>query len=224
MRKDNTSLSCTKKMLPAVIYIAAAAAFFLSGCAPQIYPSLQDRRISLDAKDLQSYGVAFITPSTVTGQEEEKQAVALAFTEILAKTRPDIRCVTLAETINAVNKAGISVDYKAMFVDYRDTGIFKRDTLQKIGFATNTRYVAQLKLANFSQGSNTRLGVLGLRLLETKYAKIRLFLQIWDTRNGSIAWESICEMQYAVEAFKEKAVTLHMVMERASADLIARLP
>jgi len=180
--------------------------------------------IALGPKDLQTYGVAFITPSTVTGQEEEKQAVALAFTEILAKTRPEIRCVTLPETLNAVNRAGISVDYKGMFVDYRDTGIFKRDTLQKIGTATNTRYVAQMKLANFIQGSHTRLGIFGLRILDTKYAKIRLFLQIWDTRNGAIAWESLCEMQYAVEAFKEKAVTLHMVMEKASEDLIARLP
>jgi hypothetical protein len=49
----------------------------LAGCfGKQIYPTNQDRSISLRAGDLERAGLAFITPSTATGQEEEKQAVA----------------------------------------------------------------------------------------------------------------------------------------------------
>jgi hypothetical protein len=49
----------------------------VAGCfGKQIYPTNQDRSISLRAGDLERAGLAFITPSTATGQEEEKQAVA----------------------------------------------------------------------------------------------------------------------------------------------------
>lgn len=197
----------------------------LCGCViPQIYPSAQYRQISLDPKDLQTHGLAFITPSTVTGQEEEKQAVALTFSEVLIKERPDIRCITLAETLNAVNQAGLAEDYKRMFEDYRDTGIFKRDILRKVGEATKTRYVAQIKLASFSQSSDTRFGIFGLRLLVTQHAHIRLFFQVWDTQDGRIAWEGVNEMHYAVDVITEKSVTLKIVIERVARDLVASLP
>ena len=98
---------------------------------PQVYDTAQNRVISLKAEDLSTYGMAFITPSTVTGQEEEKQEVALTFTEVLKKERPAIRCLSLPETLNAINQAGLSEDYKRMYVDYRDTGIFNRDILKK---------------------------------------------------------------------------------------------
>jgi len=44
----------------------------LAGCyGTQIYPTLQEQRISLSPGDLEAGGVAFITPSTVTGQEPQ---------------------------------------------------------------------------------------------------------------------------------------------------------
>lgn len=195
------------------------------GCfVPQAYDTIQYRSISLDAEDLQAKGLAFITPSTITGQEEEKQALALTFSAVLRKERPTLRCITLPETLNAVNKAGLAEDYKHMFVDYRDTGIFNRDMLQKIGAATKTGYVAQLKLMTFVQGSDDRFGFLGLRLVVTKSAHLRLFFQIWNTEGGFIAWEGIQEMHYAVDTVTEKSVTLRTAIEKAAHDLIEQLP
>jgi len=207
-----------------LLILLVTTGLLYSCVVPQIYPTVQDRQISLRSKDLETNGLAFITPSTVTGQEEEKQIIALTFAEVLTKERPSIRCVALPETLNAVNQAGLAEDYKYMYGDYRDTGIFKRDVLRKVGEATKTRYVAQLKLASFTQASNTRLNILGLRLVETKNAHIRLFLQIWDTQDGSIVWEGVYEMHYADDAVSEKTITLKIVMEKAAHDLIARLP
>jgi len=191
---------------------------------PQVSDTAQNRAISLKAQDLPIYGVAFITPSTVTGQEEEKQEVALTFAEVLRRERPAIHCLFLPETINAINRAGLSEDYKRMYVDYRDTGIFNRDILRKVGEATKTRYVAQLKLMAFSQGSDNRFGVLGLRLIDTKSADLRLFFQIWNTQDGTIAWEGVQEIHYAIDRISEKPVMQKVIIEKAAHDIVSKLP
>ncbi|MFZ5558499.1 MAG: hypothetical protein ACOZDY_17595 [Pseudomonadota bacterium] len=199
------------------------AALIVLGCA-QSHPTLRHRAIDLAPGALETYGIAFITPSTVTGQEEEKQAVALTFAEVLKRDRPKVRVATLAETLGAVNRAGLAEEYRTMYADYRDTGLFKRDTLMKVGDLVGTRYVAQLKLQAFDQGEKERFGVLGLRLLETKTATVRLFFQIWDAGNGTIVWEGINELRISTETMAEEPVTLTRVIERAAEDLVARLP
>ncbi|MGA3208987.1 MAG: hypothetical protein ABSE05_14360 [Syntrophales bacterium] len=205
--------------------ILASVLIWLCACViPQVYDTAQNRAISLKAEDLPKHGVAFITPSTVTGQEEEKQEVALTFAEVLKKERPAIRCLSLPETLTAINQAGLSEDYKRMYVDYRDTGIFNRDILRKVGEATKTRYVAQLKLMAFTQGSDNRLGVLGLRMIDTKFADLRLFFQIWNTQDGSIAWEGVQEIHYAIDRVTEKPVTQKTIIEKAAHAIVSKLP
>jgi hypothetical protein len=197
----------------------------LAGCAStQIYPTLQEQRISLQPGDLESGGIAFITPSTVTGQEQEKQAVALSFAEVLKQERPRMRVATLAETLGAINKTGLADAYKRMYDDYRDTGLFSAEALKRVGEATGARYIAQLKLQGFEQGSRDRFGILGIRIVETKYAHIRLFLQIWDSRAGGIAWEGMQEMRHSHDTMSEEPIMQRTVLERTARDLIARLP
>jgi len=197
----------------------------LAGCyGTQIYPTLQEQRISLGAGDLEAGGLAFITPSTVTGQEQEKQAVALSFAEIMKRERPALRVTTLAETLGAVNKASLTDAYKRMYDDYRDTGLFSGDALRRVGAATGSRYIAQLKLQRFEQGAKDRFGILGVRIVETKYAHLRLFLQVWDSADGSIAWEGVQEMRQSSDTVTEEPVMLRTVLERTARDLVARLP
>ena len=198
----------------------------LTGCAlvRQTHSTAEYQATGLNAGDLERSGVAFITPSTVTGQEEEKQAVALIFAQMVKKERPSVHLVTLPETLSAVNRGGLADSYKAMYDDYRYTGIFKRDLLRQVGEVAGTRYAAQLKLQGFDQGATGRFGAFGLRLVETKHANIRLFLQIWDTTDGTIVWEGVQELNYSEEALSEKTITLRLVVEKAAHELIARLP
>jgi hypothetical protein len=204
---------------------ALAAATLCLGCAiPQTYHSTQHRAFSLEPNDLTWYGLAIITPSTVTGQEEEKQAVAMTFTEVLQTRRPDIPVRTLPETLSAVNKAGLDEQYRQMFEDYRNTSLFKVANLKEVAHATRMRYLGQLKLSGFSQGTDGRLSVFGLRVINTKQASIRLFFQIWDATNGSIVWEGVDELQYSVDTPMENAVTLKKVLERAAIHLVDQLP
>jgi hypothetical protein len=210
---------------PASLVFTCALSFMLAGCfSAQISPTLQEYRISLRQGDLESAGVAFITPSAATGQEEEKQAVAFTFADVLKRDRPRIRVVTLAEALGAINKAGLAEAYKRMYVDYRDTGLFSRETLHKLGSVTGARYIAQLKLQRFGQGEKERFGALGFRIVETRFAYLRLYFQIWDSQDGTIAWEAMQETHYSHDTVSEKAVTLRMVVEQTAQNLIARLP
>ena len=210
---------------PFQMLTALAAATLCLGCAiPQTYHSMQHRTFSLGPNDLTQYGLAFVTPSTVTGQEEEKQAVAFTFSEVLYTQRPDIPIRTLPQTLSAVNRAGLDKQYTQMYEDYRNTSLFKTASLKEVADATGMRYLGQLKLSGFQQGSDGRLGVFGLRLMNTKQASIRLFFQIWDSQDGSIVWEGVDELQYSMDTATEETVTLRKVLEKASAHLVSELP
>ncbi len=198
----------------------------LGGCSttPQVFPTLQTQGISLRPGDLEASGIAFITPSAVTGQEEEKQAIALMFAQVLKRDRPRVAVASLAETLGAINKAGLAEAYKNMYDDYRDTGLFKRDFLKQVGTLTGKRYVAHIKLQAFGQGAKERFGILGFRIVETRYANVRLFVQIWDTRDGSVAWEAMQEMLYSQERVSEEPVTLTTAITNIATNIVAKLP
>jgi hypothetical protein len=206
--------------------LAFVALALAAGCTtpPVYYSTISHQAVTLKAGELESGGVAFITPSTVTGQEQEKQAVALAYAEVLRRDRPKLKVVSLAETLSAVNKAKLVEPYRRMYEDYRDTALFPADVLRGVGDATGTRYLAQLKLQGFGQGSKGRFGVLGFRLTETVYGDVRLYLQIWDARDGSIAWEGTQELRIATDSTTQEPIALRELIERSARDLIAKLP
>ena len=198
-------------------------AIALAGCS-QTYPTLQEHQIALRPGDLEASGIAFLTPSTVTGQEQEKQAVAFIFADVVKRERPKLRVVTLAETLGAINRSGLADDYKRMYDDYRDTGLLSREVLRRVGAATGTRYLAQLKLQGFGQGSKERFGIFGFRIVETQFAHVRLFLQIWDGNDGTVAWEGMQEMRISQDTVTEEPVMQRAVLERTAADLIGKVP
>jgi hypothetical protein len=206
-----------------------ACVLLLAGCnsTSQMYSAqlLADPSgVALKSGDLESFGLAFITPSTVTGQEEDKAALALAFSKALASQRPNVRVVPLNETLTGVNRAGLSETYRRMVTEYRDSGLLDRAALSQIGEATGARYIALLNMAGFQQVYHDRLGIFGLRVLQTKEANIRLTLQIWNSGDGSIAWQGSQEVQMASETAAESAVSFWSVVQAAAVKLAAGMP
>jgi hypothetical protein len=198
----------------------------LGGCASSLqkYSAPEHQTLQLEAQDLRQGGLAFLTPSTVTGQEEDKQALANVFAATLRQERPDIRTVSLPETISAVNRAGLADAYRSMYHDYRETGVFDAASMRKVAQAAGVRYLAQLKLATLRQGARGRFSLLGLSVLQTHYANLRVFLQIWDSRDGSIAWEGIDEVTFAIDSQRERPFTFRAIAGHAARDLMQRLP
>lgn len=200
--------------------------WLLAGCTTgsQVHPTTLYENLSLPPGALQQHGVAFLTPSTVTGQEQDQQTAALIFAKQMRIRFPTVHVVSLPEALGAINRAGLAPEYRRMVEDYRDTGIFPRAILTKIGHAVGTRYLVQLKLAGFSQDMRERLSILGVRLFQTLHANIRLYMQIWDVETGAIAWEGSEEMSYAYDSSAELPVTFRRVVEEAAQQLIQHLP
>ena len=198
----------------------------LLGCTspPQIYSTTQHEALALDGPDLRQGGLAILTPDTVLTRNEDKQSLALVVADVLKQERPDIRCLGLPETLNRINHADLSNEYRQMRVNYQESGLFPKPLLQQIGKAIGTRYVVQLKLAGFEQSFDTRLSIFGLRLLATKYANMRLFMQIWDTETATIAWEGLEESNYAFDTGTEKSIPFKTIVEETTRSLIVRLP
>ena len=200
------------------------AGMLQGACSHQIYTSEEHRTFNLTADDLFEKGIAFTTPSSITGREQDRQSLALTFAEVLREQRPDIHVVSLPETLSAINKAGLLDEYMEMYENYEQTGIFDYTSLQKISAVTGTRYIAQLNLSGFDQGEKGRFGIFGLRVLETKRANLRVFLQIWDTQEGMIAWEGYEEINFATETYTEKGITFYDIARQIAENMVARIP
>lgn len=146
------------------------------------------------------------------------------FAETLKDQRKNVRVLALAQTLGAINKAGLADAYRSTYAYHRETGLFRADVLEQIAKATGTRYMAQIQVQGFGQNAKERFGVFGLRIGETKSAAVRLFLQVWDSRDGKMAWEALEEVQYSYDTVTEEQLTLPQVVGRAAKDLIAKLP
>jgi hypothetical protein len=199
---------------------------FLQACSTtlQVYSSPEHDTRSLTQADLRAGGIAFLTPSTITGQEEDKQTLAYVFSNTLKNRRSDLKVLPLSETISAVNRAGLAETYRNMYKDYRDTAVFDAALMKRVAEAAGVRYLGQLKLSQMQQGARGRFGLLGLSILNTQYATIRVSWQVWDSRDGSIAWEGIDEVTMAIDTGLEQPMPFRSVAERAAEDLTARLP
>jgi hypothetical protein len=206
--------------------LAACAVALVAACSgrPQVQRSLKYDSLDLQVGDLERYGVAFITPSSVTGQEQDREGVAFLFARVLQEQRPQIPVTSLAETLGEINRAGLANEYMAMFEFYEETGMLPADTLRKIGELTGQRYIAVLKLASFEKRNRGRLSIVGIRFIDTKIANLRLFYQLWDSRDGSIAWEANQELTMAYESIKETFITFDLMVETIAMDLVDRLP
>jgi hypothetical protein len=206
--------------------LAGLAATALAACSTtlQTYSSAQHETLRLEAHELREGGLAFLTPSAVTGREEDTQALAHVFAATLRSERPDLRVVALPYTLSEVNRAGLAGTYRGMYQDYRDTGVFDAAALRRVADAAGVRFLAQIKLAEVHQGARGRLNLLGLSLLQTHYANLRVLLQVWDSRDGSIAWEGLDEVTFAIDSQRERPITFRAIAAHAAKDLIMRLP
>jgi len=198
----------------------------LAGCQSmtQVQSSARHSCMGLSARSLPDQGLALITPASPTSREEDRQVVAFLFANTLARSRPEIRVVTLAETLGAINRSGLADRYRDMYEVFDATGMLPRETLTAIANAAGARYIGLLSMAEFGQSSRGRFSLFGVRLVDTRSANIRLFFQVWDSVDGSVAWEGNEEVSIAYDSALERPVTFEQVAEQASESIVARLP
>ena len=101
--------------------------------------------------------------------------------------------------------------------------MFEPVVLRQIGSVVGVRYMAQLKMADFRQEAKGRFSIFGLSLVQTQAANIRLFLQVWDTHDGSIVWEGNNELNRAYDTLSERSVSFDSVVRESASELIVKL-
>ncbi len=198
----------------------------LAGCArlDQIQANIKHEAGALQPGDLARDGLVFITPAAPTGQEADRQSVAFLFAGVVKAERPDINVTSLAQTLSAINRDGLGAAYRSMYQDYQATGVLPAETLALIGAATGGRYIAIIELSSFYQTTRGRFSFVGIRFLETKIANLRMFLQVWDSRDGSVVWEASEEINIAKDTAVEKPVTFEWVTEETARRLVQLFP
>ena len=172
---------------------------------------------------LAEHGLAFLTPTAASTREEDRHALALVFASAFSEIRPEVRVVPLAQTLGAVNRVGMLRQYQRMYEGYAAAGVLERETLAKLRGVTGARYFCLLQLGEFSQPTPATQ-VFPFPARGGPPAHIRLFVQIWDSVDGTVAWEGINEISYPGPGGNAGSVNFSVVVERAARDLIAKLP
>ncbi len=203
-------------------FLAAFVLTLLAGCASSPEAPSAPRVTSplLTPTMLEGHGLALLTPVSGPEHEQDRQALALVFADRFARMRPEVRVVPLSQTVGAVNRAGLTRAYQRMYETFGDTGVMERDTLAKLRGVCGARYFALLRLAEFRRSAEMPATPLGPRA--DTVVRIRLFLQIWDSTDGTVAWEGVNELSQP--AGNGAATTFSAIVERVSAELIARMP
>jgi hypothetical protein len=197
----------------------------LCGCGvtTQLHSEISFDHVSAERVTLDDSGVGVLTPSAPTGQESDRQALGDALGAALGSALPGAHVMPLADMLSAINRAGLARDYADMLAEYENTGILERTRLQRIGEAGAVRYLAKVNLGDFTQSSDKRMSILGIRMFDTWRAKLRVHLEIWDCRTGEIAWQGNEELVFAREGVKEKPVSFSQVARLVADHLVARV-
>jgi len=175
---------------------------------------------------LQAGGLAILTPTADPAHEEDRQTVAAVFTKTLTELRPELAPIPLAKTLSSINAAGLADTYGRMYAGYKNTGVFDAELLHKIGPAVGARYFAQLKLAAYDESSSGGMfSFMGLSLGRQQTADVRLYLEIWDSVDGTIVWEKSEEDSEKKRSLVlTRTVRMDDVVEAVAKDLIKQLP
>jgi hypothetical protein len=177
----------------------------------------------LDPAALAHQPIAVLLTSSPPDLSQWRQSASDALIRVLRAERPKQQVLPWEETVSRINGAGLTQPYAEMVRTYELTGVLEKASLQRIGAALGTRYLAQPTLIAFRQGGNVRLSFLGLRIAETREATARGRLQIWDTEGAQIVWAIEGEATLAGEEIRSRPISFE-VMEFVWRDLLRSLP
>lgn len=148
------------------------------------------------------------------GLEGYAHQVSRSLSSALEQRPTQITALPAHESLNRINRGGLTPTYAEMVAAYARTGILNRAGLQELGVALQAGYVFQPSLASFSQSMSGRFSFFGLRVLQTRVTMLRLSLQLWDTRTGDIVWEASGEATLAGEDVREFRIPFDEIARR----------
>ncbi len=115
-------------------------------------------------------------------------------------------------------------EYNEAIKDFQITGVLDQKILTKIHEVMGVQYLVYLSLNSFNQYPSTRLSTLGLRLIDSQTATLRLFVRIIQASQGRIVWEGSAEGIITREDFRARPITLNEFGQLACQKLVEDLP
>jgi len=210
---------------PPILPLALCASLALTACGhARSHPSEAAAPVAAGVS-LHEGGLAILTPTASSGQDEDRQAVASQLSDSLTRLRPDLRVVPLTQTLSAVNAAGLAPTYDHLYSTYKNTGLLDGQDLTKIAQTLGVRYVIQLKIAAYDQSSGGGVGFLLAALIRDKKANVRLFLQVWDSQTGRVVWEKTGEeTEKKWSLVVERSIDMQEVVKSELDKLVPEIP
>ena len=203
-------------VLSAMVSAGCGSAVHLSDdhitAAPQI-KALDIR--GLTCEPVTTLGV--VAPSGIQGLSA---TVAHALTTVLARTTPPVRVVPMPETVSRLADHDLTGDYGDLMAGFGRSGILERERLRRIGAALGSRYVMQPGLAEFSTGLFDKFEFWGIKIVRTRIATLRLWLQIWEAPTGHLLWERTGELTVSVPVVQQDRM---MSLDELAQKLWARM-
>lgn len=168
--------------------------------------------------------VALLSASNSDTGFEYRELLGDYMEQALRSRRPEVKIVPYWDTLSIINGGGLSSDFARMLRGYYSTGILESTRLQKIGRLLGVRYIIYPKLVEFKQGQSNRLSVFGLSLFKTHESHIKLYMEIWNTETGRIAWVGSAEANMASEKLMAKPIPFEEITKFAIETLVQRIP
>jgi hypothetical protein len=186
----------------------AGATVLAAGCGTALH--LADDHVTSAAR-IKALDIRALTCDPVTtlgvvapgGIQGLTPTIAYALTTALSRTKPPVRAVPMPETLSRIADNRLTAEYGDMLAGFGRTGILDRERLARIGAALGSRYVMLPGLAEFSQSLFDKFEIWGIKVVRTRIAILRLWLQIWEVPTGHLLWERTGELTTAVPVFQQ---------------------
>jgi len=208
----------------ALIIVAAIT----SSCSGPLQQAFLNIREPFHSADFVSIGaqdtVGLITAANHDNGLEYRKLLGDFVEEGLKKDRPDIKVIPYWQTLSVINTGGYTADYARMLNTYTTTGILDRDILTKLGTALGAQYLIHPRIIDFKQKQTIRFQPFGFTMFLTHETEIKIYIEVWDARNGGIVWIGAAEANMASEHFMSKPIPFEAVAKLTIETLLKKMP
>jgi hypothetical protein len=163
---------------------------------------------SFQSASLGQHAIALLTPLSLPALRGTELGISQYLGQIISQVAPTWKVVGEQETVNLINRHGLTEEYARMCAGAEQSHILGREPLRKIGHALGVRYVFQPRLIALSQTMTDRwtFPVAGVLFTQTRSSTVRLAVQLWDIETGELIWGSLAETNLQGEAVSQDPV------------------
>jgi hypothetical protein len=193
--------------------VLASAFAVLAGCRP---PHTWDAHTtswpappSCDLLGAAHERIATLGVVTPGGLQGLAPTLSHALAAALADPDPSVPALSSADTLNALNEAGLAGPYADLLAGFGRSGVLERRSLHALETALGCRWLLLPGLAGLDEVLVDHFEITGLKLVRSRVTTLRLWLQLWNAHTGRLACESSGEARVTSELLQpERTVPL----------------